>query len=84
MTSVTDLHSLYKKYVTQYKFIEVLEHDLPPPRLHTKTNNLYPTLLESHRNFSAINSVCNSVLVGVYKKKHIVDKETSQIWTINS
>ncbi|AKS25410.1 Clas67 [Clostera anastomosis granulovirus B] len=80
MTPVTDLRSLYKKYVTQYKFIEVLEHDLPPPRLHAATSssyatppNLYPALDYSHQDFSAINTVCNSILVGVYKNKHIVD-----------
>ncbi|UYE99018.1 MAG: Clas67 [Betabaculovirus sp.] len=72
MTCATDLHSLYKKYVIQYEFIEVLEHDLPPPRLHAPPNNLYPAL-DPHQDFSAINTVCNHILEGVYKKKHIVD-----------
>nr|ARX71933.1 hypothetical protein EREL_074 [Erinnyis ello granulovirus]ARX72063.1 hypothetical protein EREL_074 [Erinnyis ello granulovirus] len=76
MTSATGLHSLYKKYVTQYEFIEILERDLPPPRLHgnitTTHTKLYPSL-DIHPDYSDINKVCNLILAGVYKKKHVSD-----------
>ncbi|ABC61196.1 unknown [Choristoneura occidentalis granulovirus] len=64
MTPVTDLHSLHKKYVTLYRYIDIFERDLPPPRL--KRPLVYPPLDRLHNcDYTLINAYCNQIFAGI-------------------
>ncbi|AKN80802.1 hypothetical protein [Diatraea saccharalis granulovirus] len=69
MTSVIDSpQRLYEKYVTLYDFIDVLEHDLPPPRINY-SSNLYPTLPLFENNYNLINAYCHTIFKNIIYKK---------------
>ncbi|QOD40035.1 Maph72 [Matsumuraeses phaseoli granulovirus] len=83
MTSVIDsqnyANQLYIKYVTLYDFIEILENDLPPPRLQpyrqSRSSSLYPTL-PTAQNFKPINTYCHLIF-----SKNIDKKRTLKNFT---
>nr|ADO85495.1 unknown [Pieris rapae granulovirus] len=60
---------LYKKYVILYEYIDILERDLPPPRINCRTSSaVYPALPAIQTNYNLINSYCARIFAQTNKK----------------
>ncbi|APO13952.1 ORF68 [Plodia interpunctella granulovirus] len=60
--SRNDSRKLYNKYVTLFRHIDVLESDLPPPRLNRSRPSLYPALpCADPSEYDLINKYCHLI-----------------------
>nr|AIU36728.1 ORF82a [Cydia pomonella granulovirus]AIU36864.1 ORF82a [Cydia pomonella granulovirus]AIU37007.1 ORF82b [Cydia pomonella granulovirus]AIU37149.1 ORF82b [Cydia pomonella granulovirus]AIU37288.1 ORF82b [Cydia pomonella granulovirus] len=62
-------HCLYNKYVTLHSSIDILERDLPPPRINHPPQSLYPSLPPHHPDYNLINAFCQRVFQRLNKKQ---------------